>query len=822
MRGSRDKESEAIVFTHSEYRKEQTMRPRHPAAASARRRARFLYTPLVCAIAQALVAAVPALLATGAAKAADVAPAHRHYDIPAGPLEAALGRFGREAGIALSYPSELTAGRSSPGLQGRYGVAEALALLLQDSGLAAVERAGGWTLVKRPEAAGAAADGLPAITARGRVERESATGPLSGYAAQRSASATKTDTALLETPQSIAIVGAEQIADLKAISVAQALAYTPGVITDAGYANSYDVVFSRGFRLQDGSGVLRDGLKLGGSGWATGQQETYGMERLELLKGAASVLYGAAAPGGVLNVVTKLPQPGHVNELLVEAGNYGHRAAAADLGTSFSDTLSARLVLLARDADTAVDHVPNDSRYIAPSLRWTPDADTSLTLLAHHTDRRTAYIWGLPVEGSLVSTAWGKLPPERFVGEPGFDRQDTRQSSFGWLLSRRLAPGVTLEHGLRWIDSENHVRFSNLRSRDADDPRVYKRLAIDELETTRGLSADTRVQADFDAAGMRHAVVAGFDYSRHHIGSEWEYASLGSLNLYDPVYGSQPGSFAPQGNDQERQRRLGLYLQDQVRIGAVTALAGVRRDEVRSEIGGATEKTGATTGRLGLVWEVAAGVAPFASWSQSFEPVSGTDNDGERYKPTRGRQLELGLRWQHGDFMASAAAFHLVQSNVQKMRIGLEKAVQTGEARSRGIELEAKGPVARRVQLIASYAYTDAEVTKSEDPSEIGDPVSYQPRHQAALWTRVDDWLAPGLQAGLGARYTGRTEDWNGSGSRVPGYTTLDALLGYATGPWTLRLNVNNLADKETLLCSSGWCTYGDGRRLTASMAYRW
>lgn len=773
-----------------------------------------------------------ALSVTAAAAAEAAAPAARKaYDIPAGPLEATLNRFGREAGILLSFPSELTAGLQSPGLTGTRSVVEAWPLLLKGTGLAAVQEAnGGWTLVKRPEppSAGGSASieavtTLPSIRVSAPDDAERGTGPVRGYAATRTASAMKTDTPLLETPQSIAVVGAAQVTDQKATSVTEALAYTPGVMIDPGYANSYDVFYSRGFRLQDGNGsVYRDGLKLGGSGWATGQQEPYGLERIELLKGAASVLYGAAAPGGVLNVVTKQPHPGHVNEVVVEAGNYAHRAVAADLGGALSETLTGRLVLLARNADTSVDHIPNDTRYVAPSLRWAPDADTSVTLLAHFTERRTAYIWGVPIEGSLLPSPYGKLPRERFVGEPGFDRQDTTQSSLGWLVSHRLGDGISLQHGLRWIDSENHVRFTNLRGPSAADPRVYERRAFDELETTHGISTDTRLQADFDTGRLSHKAVVGVDYSRHHVGSVWQLATLGPLDLFAPVYGAAPGTFAPLFNDQDKQRRLGLYLQDQVKLGTVTALAGLRRDEVSSELNGTKEKTGATTGRLGAVWEVAPGIAPFASWSQSFEAVSGTDNNNARYKPTRGEQWELGVRWQRGAFMASAAVFDLVQTNVLKSRADLPKAVQTGEVQSRGLELEAKGPIARDVQLIASYAYTDAKVTQSEDPAEIGQAINYLPRHQAAVWVRLDNVGTQGVHVGLGARHTGSTEDVGGTGAGVPATTTFDALVGYTTGPWTLRLNVNNLADKETLLCSGGWCVYGDGLRATASAAYRW
>lgn len=797
-------------------------RPRnHPATRSA---ARPIFHPLALALHFIFGGACLATAVLPVPAMAQAQSTAREFDIPAGPLATTLNRIGESAGLLLSFDPALVKGKTAPAIKGRLTAQQALEQALAGSGLAVSADGASIVIKTAPPAPVSAREAvLPVVTVRAGAEQETATGPVRGYAARRSASATKMDTPLLETPQSIAIVGAEQIADLKATSVTEALAYTPGVMADPGYANSYDVLYSRGFRLQDGNGgVYRDGLKLGGSGWATGQQEPYGLERIELLKGAASVLYGATAPGGVLNVVTKQPHKDHVNEVVAEAGNYDHRALAADLGAKLSDDWTGRLVLLTRNADTSVDHIPNDTRYVAPSLRWAPNADTSLTLLAHHVERRTAYIWGVPVEGSLLPSPYGKLPRERFVGEPGFDRQDTTQSSFGWLLTHKLTEGVSLRHGLRWIDSENHVRFTNLNARATTDPRDYQRRAIDELETSRGISADTRVQAEFDAGGLRHKAVAGFDLSNHRIGSVWQLASLAPLNLFDPVYGATPGSFAPLSDDREHQRRVGLYLQDQVKIGALTALAGLRRDAVRSKLNGESEKTGATTGRVGLVWELAPGVAPFVSWSQSFEPVSGTDNDGKRYKPTEGEQTELGVRWQRGDFMASAAVFDLTQTNVLKSRTGLEKSVQTGEVRSRGIELEAKGPIARNVQLIASYAYTDAKTTKSEDASEIGQPVSYQPRHQAALWTRFDHVLTPGLQLGLGARYVGSTSDWGGTGARVPSYTTLDALIGYTTGPWTLRLNVNNLTDKTTLLCNGGWCVYGDGLRATASVAYRW
>lgn len=788
----------------------------HPSS----HRARFRLACSAAAVALLTLAQPPA----SAQSSPPAAPASVRFDIPAQRLDQALVLFARQAGLQLAAAPAPLQGQQSRAVSGQLSAPEALLQLLQGSGLRG-RIDGGLLIVDRAPSEPAAETVLPTVRATARQAREDATGPVIGYAARRSASATKTDTPLLATPQSITVVSAEQIADQKALSLADVLAYTPGVLHDPGYSNSYDVFYSRGFRMHDGSGsVYRDGLKLGGSGWATGQQEPYGFERVELLKGAASLLYGAASPGGVLNVVTKQPQRSPLNEVVLEGGTPGHRQVAADIGLAWSSgEWSARLVAVAREADTSVDHVPNDARYLAPSLRWSPGPGSSVTLLAHHAERRTAYIWGVPVEGSLLPSPFGTLPRERFVGEPAFDRQDTRQSSFGWLVEQPLGQHAVLRHGLRWIDTSNHVRFTGLRDPDPQNARRFARVAWDELETTRGVSSDTHVQADFGSGAMTHKVLVGVDAVNHHIGSTWLGATLAPLDLFAPHYGAAPGPFEPDSDDAEHQKRIGLYLQDQVRFGAFTALAGLRRDDVRSTLRGAsTEKTAATTGRVGLVAEVAPGVAPFISWSQSFEPQAGTDNDGLRYRPTRGEQVELGLRWQRGDLLLSAAAYELRQTDVKKRRAGLPKPVQTGEARSRGIELEAKGELVRDVQLIASYAYTDAVTTRSERAAEVGLPLLGQPKHQAAVWTRVDHWLTRGLHAGLGLRHVGRTEDWDGTRATVPAFTTVDALLGYTTGPWTLRLNVSNLADKTTLLCNGGWCVYGEGRRATASLAYRW
>lgn len=653
-------------------------------------------------------------------------------------------------------------------------------------------------------------------------QAETATGPVDGYSASRSATATKTDTPIIETPQSISVVTADQMATMKAQSLADALAYTPGIMQAPGYANSYDVFFSRGFRIQDGTGnMYRDGLKLGGSGWATGQQEPYGLERVELLKGAASVLFGAASPGGILNTVSKRPQREAFKELKVEGGNYDHFSVAGDINQPLSPDLSFRLVGVMRDSETWVDFVPNDSWYLAPSLAWTPSDRTSFTLMAHAQERHTKYINGVPAQGSLVPSPYGKIPRERFVGEPGWDKQETEQFSVTGLFSHEFSDGLTFRQGARYLDSENHVPFVALGGWSGS---AKERTAIDNMITTEGVSTDTSLEYKLQTGPLRHTLISGVDYARYTTHDKWWTGSVADLDMFHPVYGSPVGAMDYLGDFGSTISRLGVYAQDQLKVGNLNLLFGGRHDwatDTPAE-GGEKEDSSAFTGRAGAVYLFDNGFAPFVSFSQSFEPQSGSEG-GKRFEPTEGEQVEGGIRWQSPDerFLASVAVYDLTQTNVVSTRPDRTR-VQTGEVQSRGFEFEAKGEIARDWSVIASYAYTHAITTKSEIENEIGQERPDVPKHQAALWVERANLGIDGFTAGVGARFVGETKDWEGTNAEVPAFVTFDAMLAYEQDFWRLALNGSNIFDELTMQCSFATCTYGDGRRVTLTLSRTW
>ncbi|WP_043817554.1 TonB-dependent siderophore receptor, partial [Rubrivivax gelatinosus] len=693
---------------------------------------------------------------------------------------------------------------------------------------------GSWTVQRRPQAA---ADSLPAITAR--AAGNSATGPLTGYAARRSATATKTDTPMLETPQSLTVVGAEEIEVRKADSLAEAVGYTASVLRSEGVDRTGDGFVMRGFQATASQGNLyRDGSKYSVNLY-DGRQEPYGLERIEILKGAASVLYGNSAPGGIINTVSKRPTNEALHELNLELGSFDRRQLSGDFGGALGDggTWSYRLTALVRDSGSFVEHVDDDRRYLAPSLRWQPDAATSLTLQADLQHDHTAYVYGLPAEGTVLANPNGRLPRDTFVGEPGYDRYDLQRRSLGYLFEHVFDERFTLRHSLRSYRADVDMPSIWISGLEADGRTTAYRGAQDREDRARALMSDTSLQAKWRSGSVEHTALVGLDVVRERFRTVRYDRSAEALDLYDPVYGGSFGAPEPNSfSSRSELRRVGLYAQEQAKIaGRWVAVAGLRHDRVRYDesavfsdaVAADGEKSSATTGRAGLVYLAPNGLAPFVSFSQSFEPQTGTDRQRQRFDPTRGTQWELGLRWQPegSQTLLSAALYQLTQRKVLVTDpVDTNYSVQLGEVRSRGLELEARTRVGA-ANLVAAYAYTDARTLKSSPltPEAEGRRSGAVPYHQASVWTDYGfgAFGLPALKAGAGLRYVGSAPGvW--LDVDVPGYTVVDAMLSWTEGPWRLALNVANLGDKTYVASCTYLCFYGEPRRVTGSVSYRW
>ncbi|WP_431482285.1 TonB-dependent siderophore receptor [Pseudomonas solani] len=748
------------------------------------------------------------------------------FDIPSQPLLDALGEFTATTGIAVLRTTEEQLAGQAPAVRGRYTADQAMGLLLQGSGLSFRHGAGSITL-DRPSGDGTLDLSQIDINASGQ---QSAFGPVSGYVATAAGTATKTDTPIIETPQSISVVTRDQITDIHAQSLRDVLGYTAGVIATEADDRLTDTFVLRGFQIS--GSTFRDGM-LYMSNIYDGTQEPYGMERVEVLRGASSVLFGQAAPGGIINVVSKLPTREELHEIKAETGSNDRHQLATDHGGALTDTLSYRFTALQRKSDTTTDHVPDDRTYIAPSLTWQPDDATSLTLLASYQKSRTAYVYGLPAEGTVLPNPNGHISRHTFTGEPGYDKSVITAWDIGYRFEHAFSDDLKVRQNLRYFESENDMPSVWLDSFIDPQMTTVARGAQDRVDDSRNFVVDTQLEARFHHQRVEQTVLAGVDYGDRHLQTDRYDYDLTPLNVFNPVYG---GTFTARGpapfSSRNRTRQSGIYLQDQIKFDEKwVLLLGGRQDWAKQKEDAlygndrSRQDSDAFTTRVGLVYLADNGLAPFVSYSESFEPQAGRSRAGQDFDPTEGEQYEIGIRYQPpgSNALYSAALYQLTRSNVLTTDpVDTNFQVQTGEIRSRGLELEAKADIGSNASVTASYAYTQAEVTKSNSGNE-GQKTGGMPRNMFSVWGDYRfGQVGPGeLRAGTGVRYVDEVPGLFSTRIVAPSYTLVDAMLGYAMGPWDLTLNVTNLTDEDYLSYTYA-AFYGAERQVTAGVAYRW
>lgn len=777
-------------------------------------------------------------------------------DIPSQPLDKALNALAHQTGERIIFSTGLTENKKSPALKGDYSVRQALDKLLNGSGLELkATPGGGFTLVKAPppEQSHAEPQLMPEVSVAGRVEEERANGPVKGYLAKRSVTATKTNTALIETSQSISVVTRDQMNTQGVQSVGDALRYTAGVQSEAnGPDPRADNIGIRGFSL--GRDQYRDGLR----NYAFNNQggtvvEAYGLERIDLLRGPSSIVYGQGAPGGLVNLISKRPTDKPLHEIGLTAGQYDRKQLRGDISDWIDDEglWSYRLVGLIQKSDTQIDHVTDDRVYVAPSLTWRPSDATQLTLLTDYqkNDRGQGYqAW--PRVGTLVSSPFGKISTSRFVGEPGVDKYVQERYSVGYQFEHAFNQHLTLRQNLRYQHMRTDAISTYLVGLQPDQ-RTINRASMGTDEEVDNVVVDTHLQGQWTHGMFEHTLLAGIDSQRldNHVLRTAGTAS--ALDVYTPVYGVTSINLVPATTSpdvKQQQRQTGLYLQDQVKIDRQwVATLGVRQDHTRMQTDNAqnpaassSQRDQAETWRTGLVYLADNGLAPYASYTESFLPVIGTMFDGKAFDPETGKQYELGIRYQPKDSqtLLSAAVFDLRRQNVTTTDLQHPTFnLQNGEVRTRGLEVEAKTQW-DAWSLIGSYTYMQPEITRSNNslqgvPFQGKDP-SHVPHHTAALWADfrlAGSWI-PGMVVGGGLRYIGSRFGNDANTFKLPSYTLVDLAVRYdlsqlGTGwkGWQFALNASNLFDKEYVAnCaySGDGCKWGYRRNVMANLNFQW
>ncbi|WP_243634432.1 TonB-dependent siderophore receptor [Roseicella frigidaeris] len=687
---------------------------------------------------------------------------------------------------------------------------------------------------------GAGTVALPTLEVEGRGG-----GTVQGFVASDARTSTKTDTPILEVPQSVSVVTRDELDARQVQTVGEALRYTPGVRGEPyGPDNRYDWFFLRGFQA-DTSSVFLNGLRYH-FGNLTGMLEPYGMERIEVLRGPASVLYGQIAPGGVVNLVSRRPTEAPQNEVRLSAGNFDRlQAAFTSSGKLDSDgVFSYSVTGLARDSGTQVDEVKNDRYFIAPALTWRPSADTKLTLLSYYQRDATHGDEFLPALGTVYPSVYGRIPTNRFTGNKDTDHFDRTQYGIGYELEHRFDQVFSVRQNVRYAHTDiDWYQTYGLGLRP--DQRTLNRYAFQAYNTLTSFQVDNQGEARFATGPLRHTVLAGFDYANSLYASRQQGAVASPIDLYAPVYSGSTPALSPLSNSRQAANQFGLYLQDQIRFDRWALTVGLRQDWVdtitRSRIGAGSKQSqddGRLTWRAGLVYLADNGLAPYVSYATSFQPQLGTGFFGQTYVPTTGEQYEVGVKYQPpgSNSFAQLALFHLTQQNVLTTdpNNALNQ-VQTGEIRVRGVEAEGVATLSRGLSLRAAYTYLDPEITQSNVAAEKGKRPNGIPMTTAGLYADYAFDPAAGRLAGLGIgagiRFQGNTPAGNAHALIVPSVTLVDAALRYDLAQLSdrlkgsqLALNVSNLFDTEYVAScgSASSCFWGLRRTIIGSLVHRW
>jgi iron complex outermembrane receptor protein len=785
-------------------------------------------------------------LASSQLIAAEQASSVRAYNLPAAPLSTTLNQIASQGGLTLSLNPSLAAGKTSAPVNGQYDAAGALSAALRGTGLQLEQSSTGtYTLIAVPEGVMA----LPETSVIGVENTESAWGPVEGYTATRTAAGTKTDTALVEAPRSISVATRQQMDDRSVHSLDDAVRYMPGITASSyGSDTRADWLRVRGFEPTQ----FLDGLPLPKGVYANPKQETWNLDRLALLRGPASSVYGQTPPGGLLDMVSRRPSDVQSSEIQLQYGSDNHRqinfasTGKIDDAGQFLYGLSG----VVRDSGTQVDHVDNKRYNIAPSLTWNIDDDTRFTLLTQFTRDDTGITSQfLPVQGTKIDMPFGKVSHHKNLGDPDWEYYDRTYYALGYAFEHRLNDVWQFKQNLRYTKSE--LSFQSLTPgsypyTQVDNAGNVGRTSTSVNEDISQFAVDNNFQADFATGDIRHTLLLGLDHQRSNNNYTSIFGDGLTTNVLNPIYGQpivRPARSTAFYDYEQKTNQTGLYVQDQMALDQWRLTLGGRKDWVHTGtkfINKAdatnTDRDKAFSGNAALSYVFDSGFVPYISYAESFQPTSGADaSSTESLKPTEGKQWELGIKYQPpgSKTLLSAAVYDLTQKNVSVSSFvnGVSITSQTGEVKVKGLELEATSDVTENLKVIAAYTLAKSEVQNGVDK---GNRLQLMPNQQASLWTDYT-WhsgVLDGFGIGGGVRYTGNTygdkaNTWLG---KADAYTVFDASVHYDLGRLdnslkgaSLALNATNLFDKDYIsTCDSFYCYYGDQRSVVASATYKW
>jgi iron complex outermembrane receptor protein len=684
-------------------------------------------------------------------------------------------------------------------------------------------------------------EGAGNSTGEAAVE-ENGTGAVKGYVAKKTTAGSKTDTPISEIPQAVSVIGRQELDDRGVVNkVDEALRYTPGVTTQPyGTDPDTDWFYIRGFDASQ-TGIYMDGLNLFSYGFGNFQIDPFMLERVDVLKGPASVLYGGANPGGIVDMVRKRPtdEPYFYTDIGINSN--GNAFTGFDLSDKLgsSDTMSYRLTGKIAGGDGYTDYTHDIRGFVMPQLTVSPDDSTKLTVWAYAGGLDQVHTGNgfLPYVGTVTDASFGKISRRFFPGEPEIDIGRYDQQMFGYELEHEFDSGWKVTSNFRYghLDKYEHYVYPYLYT---TTPTELNRINFEGDTGVNSVAWDNRVENEFDLGETTHKFMAGVDYRYYRIDNvQNSKFGASAIDVLNPVYGGAQLPMDPLYSEVATMQQLGFYAQDQIRFADkwLVTLNG-RYDFVdsdyKSRLSPSTnysDNDGALSGRAGIAYEFENGLTPYISAATFFNPLVGQSATGP-LAPEDGEQFEAGVKYDPTFFDGSFTA-SVFQINKRNYTVSLPVAPYTrsqlGEVESKGVELEAKVNLDDNWKVLGSFTYTDIEVTKNPlNTALIGKTPYIVPDYTASLWVdySVTQGALEGVSVGAGLRYKGESWADDVNTLKVPSSTVMDAAIRYEKNNWMASLNVTNVFDRTYVeSCGGiGACGYGDARTFTFKLSKKW
>jgi iron complex outermembrane receptor protein len=656
------------------------------------------------------------------------------------------------------------------------------------------------------------------------------TAPPDTYRVPDNSTGARTNTPNRDVPQTINVIPRQVIEDQGANRIADALR-NAGVKPDFSGENDYFTI--RGFDFY-GQNALKNGLFDRVVGTAAGSSVA-NIERIELLKGPASVLYGSQQPGGIFNIITKQPLSEPYYSIGGKVGSRSLYESSIDLSGPLTTDKKLLYRFNAEYENSAgfVDNTYAERIFVAPVISWQLGRNTKFTIEGEYLNTRRPNLFGssLPAKGTLLPNPNGKIPPNTYLGDPTIDETTKTEGRIGYNFEHNFSENWSLYNSFRYAFNQIFSKAVNPRSLQADN-RTFSRVFYDYQPYTGGTySQDTHVVGKFKTFGMEHQLLFGVDaYHFINAPSVFSVYNFPSIDVYNPVYGRTVGSLVSINSTKTIINQLGFYIQDQLTLADNLKLVlGGREDYAQTRFLRFSPTTSASDNsqfafspRVGIVYQPIQPISLYASYSRSFEPSYGSDFNRKPFEPTRGTQYEVGVKTDlfNDKLSATLALYQLTQTNLGAAdpdHPGFS--VQIGEARSRGVEFFVTGELAPGWNIIGSYNYTDPRITRTNYYGQVGNLLPNAPFNSASIWT---NYIFPngdlkGFGGGLGVFFVGDRFGDFANTYKSPSFVRTDAALYYRRNNWQAALNFKNLFD--VLYYESG--TYR-GEPFGAELSLKW